>query len=541
MMKKIFLQLILLFFVSACAIRVTPTGGDKDIEPPKVVQEFPSNKSTNFNGKLIEVTFDEYIQLVNIQKQVLISPLIEPAPEISVNKKKLIIKIPNDLRDNTTYSINFSKAIADIHEANPIPTYQYVFSTGPILDSLKVDVKVQDASNANLLSDITVMLYRNNDECTPDSTIFLNKPDYFGKTDESGVAVVNNVSDGKYAIIALRDLNGDFKCSNVSEEGIGFLDSCISVPSSIEYLLTLSTQFPGVLKLKRATRIDKVAANIVFNGDVKNIRFKNLDTGNDWDGIVKSTLSSDSIVLMTKDTLTDSLKLIAFDSKNAVIDTVLLQLSNPNLKSKINISKLKLTVISSPESAGPEASFVLTANRPLNRVNQEAILKLDSVEIDKKLWSLKMDLSNNFNLSIDHKWLEGRLYRLEIFPNAINDIYNLTNDTIRYSFVISSPEKSASMTVKVSKTDGKSKYLLQVLDEKSTILREIKFQNSGKYIFNYITPGAIKVRIVEDKNENGKWDACEYLAGVQPERITVSSAVLLRANWELESEIECPH
>jgi uncharacterized protein (DUF2141 family) len=541
MMKKLSLQFILFFFVSSCAIRVTPTGGDKDIEPPKVVQEFPANKSTNFNGKLIEITFDEYIQLVNIQKQVLISPLIEPAPEISVNKKKLIIKIPNDLRDNTTYSINFSKAIVDIHEANPIPTYQYVFSTGPILDSLKVDVKVQDASNANLLSDITVMLYRNNDGCTPDSTIFLNKPDYFGKTDESGVAVVNNVAQGKYAVFALRDLNGDFKCSNVSEEGIGFLDSCVTVPSNIEYLLRLSTQFPGKLKLKRVTRVDKVAANIVFNGDAKSVRLKNLSTGSDWDGIVKSTLSSDSIVLMTKDTLTDSLKLVAFDSKNAVVDTILLQLSNPILKSKINISKLKLTVISSPESEGPDASFVLTANRPLNRVNQEAILKLDSVEIDKNQWSLKMDSTNNFNLLINHKWLEGRLYRLEILPNAITDMYNLTNDTIRYTFVVSSPEKSASMTVKVSEANGKSKYLLQVLDEKSSILREIVFQNNGKYIFNYISPGTIKVRIVEDRNENGKWDAGEYLAGIQPERITVSAAVLLRANWELESEIECPH
>jgi hypothetical protein len=244
---------------------------------------------------------------------------------------------------------------------------------------------------------------------------------------------------------------------------------------------------------------------------------------------------------MTKDTLTDSLKLVAFDSKNAVIDTILLQLSNPNLKSKINISKLKFSVISSPESEGPEASFALTANRPLNRVNQEAVLKLDSIEIDKKLWSFKMDSANKFNLSIDHKWLEGRLYRLEILPNAITDIYNLTNDTIRYSFVVSSPEKSASMTVKVSGADGKSTYLLQVLDEKSIILREIVFQSNGKYIFNYINPGTIKVRIVEDKNENGKWDAGEYLAGVQPERITVSSAVLLRANWELESEIECPH
>jgi hypothetical protein len=152
-----------------------------------------------------------------------------------------------------------------------------------------------------------------------------------------------------------------------------------------------------------------------------------------------------------------------------------------------------------------------------------------------------MDSANNFNLSIDHKWLEGRLYRLEILPNAITDIYNLTNDTIRYSFVVSSPEKSASMTVKVSGADGKSTYLLQVLDEKSSILREIVFKNNGKYIFNYINPGTIKVRIVEDENENGKWDAGEYLAGIQPERITVSSAVLLRANWELESEIECPH
>ena len=100
-------QLLLIFSIASfcffsCANRVTPSGGKKDITPPKIISSEPENYSVNFNKKEIRIDFDEFIQLTDLNKQLIISPIVDPVPEITANKKSLRIKFDNPLKENKT-------------------------------------------------------------------------------------------------------------------------------------------------------------------------------------------------------------------------------------------------------------------------------------------------------------------------------------------------------------------------------------------------------------------------------------------------------
>lgn len=135
MKVKFFTYLIVAILIYSCQV-VPLTGGDKDETPPKELKSSPENKSIHFAAKTITIEFDEFIRLQNLQQQLIVSPVMEEMPEISVKGKSLVIKLKEELMPNTTYSINFGNAIIDITENNPIPNYKYVFSTGDYLDSL---------------------------------------------------------------------------------------------------------------------------------------------------------------------------------------------------------------------------------------------------------------------------------------------------------------------------------------------------------------------------------------------------------------------
>ena len=137
MKNKHFCYLLLLIAFVSCAKRGSITGGDKDILPPKIISSYPKNLSTNFNEKTIKITFDEYIKVKDLQKNLIVSPLLKNPltilPQGSVSKQ-LIIKIADTLKANTTYSFNFGESIIDNNENNVLKNFKYVFSTGTALD-----------------------------------------------------------------------------------------------------------------------------------------------------------------------------------------------------------------------------------------------------------------------------------------------------------------------------------------------------------------------------------------------------------------------
>jgi len=220
-----------LFFISiifySCAQVVPLTGGDKAVTPPKVVSSSPENKSVNFHEKMIVIKFDEFIQLKNLSQQLIISPVMDEVPKITVKGKELIIKIESDLEENTTYNFNFGQAIVDLHESNPLPNFKYVFSTGAILDSLTYSGKVADAFDLDPVEKVNVMLYKDLEDSIP----LISQPYYLALTDKSGNYSLSNLAAGTYRVFALKDINYNY-IFDLPQEKIAFKSSPVTIDSS---------------------------------------------------------------------------------------------------------------------------------------------------------------------------------------------------------------------------------------------------------------------------------------------------------------------
>ena len=190
------LYIVFVSFFFSCAQVVIPSGGNKDIVPPKVVKYIPDSASINFKSKSIAIFFDEFVHLKDLNNQLIISPPLEYQPDIKLKNKIITIDFDKNeiLKSNTTYSISFGNAIQDIHENNPIENFKYVFSTGNFIDSLIVKGKIENAFDHKTEKGILVMLYNDFN----DSVIYKNKPQYFSKTKEDGSFQINNISDGKF-------------------------------------------------------------------------------------------------------------------------------------------------------------------------------------------------------------------------------------------------------------------------------------------------------------------------------------------------------
>lgn len=208
--------------VYACANRGYPEGGPKDTTPPKVVNENPVSFSTNFNKKKIDIYFDEFVQLKDIDKKFLISPPQNKKPKVRLKGKYIQVEIQDTLRPNTTYSLDFGDAIADNNEGNPLGYYRYVFSTGQVIDSLELAGNVVNAESGEPMRGVYVELYSN----VADSVPLLELPDYVALTDSSGFFRVTNLRDTVYRIVAVEDNNRDYKYTPESEM-FAFLDSVV--------------------------------------------------------------------------------------------------------------------------------------------------------------------------------------------------------------------------------------------------------------------------------------------------------------------------
>ena len=225
MLNRYICFLLFTSFCLSCAQVGSPVGGPRDEDPPQVVESAPPNYSTRFEAKKIQITFDEYIVLDNVTQELIVSPPMEEKPEVRLKKKTLIIQFEESLKENTTYTFNFGNAIKDLHEGNKLQNFEYVFSTGEVLDSMSVRGTLKYAETLDKPKDpITVMLYSDLRDSVPLTEI----PLYVGRSDDSGVFAVNNLRPDEYKLFALKDGNNNLLFDLPSEE-IAFLDTSLSV------------------------------------------------------------------------------------------------------------------------------------------------------------------------------------------------------------------------------------------------------------------------------------------------------------------------
>ncbi len=222
-----FFFLLLLFTFNRCANPVTPTGGPKDVQPPKAMKCDPPNFSTYFHAKEIKIEFSEFIQLKDANNQITISPPWLPNTDFKLRGKSIVITFNDSLRSNTTYSLNFGNSISDITENNVLRDYIYVFSTGSYVDSLSLEGQIIDALTLSPQKDVLAMLYVNDNDTIPfDSLPYKVKPYYLTRTNENGEFRLINLSGASFKIFALKDLNSDLMY-NLPDEKIAFSDSLV--------------------------------------------------------------------------------------------------------------------------------------------------------------------------------------------------------------------------------------------------------------------------------------------------------------------------
>ncbi len=209
---------------TGCAQIGAPTGGPRDSIPPRLVNASPPINSTSFNGNKITLTFNEYIEVKDVQTNVLVSPYQKINPVIDYKLKTVTVKLKDTLRPNTTYAINFGNAIVDNNEGNPLKNFTYVFSTGNHIDSLNLSGKVTLAETGGIDSSLLALLYRSAD----DSAVQKRKPDYIAKLSGDGSFNFNNLPPGSFKIYALKDGDGS-KTYNAKVETFAFADAPVIV------------------------------------------------------------------------------------------------------------------------------------------------------------------------------------------------------------------------------------------------------------------------------------------------------------------------
>lgn len=218
---------------SGCASIVPPTGGPRDSLPPVIVRIDPRDSARLFNEKKIVISFNEYVQVDEIQKNLIVSPTPKVNPIVTIKLKDVIVTIKDTLEPNTTYSLDFGRAIKDLNEGNVFRNFRYVFSTGATIDTLELGGRVLVAQTGRADSTLVVMLHRNSD----DSAVIKEKPRYVARVDTAGYFMFRNIAPGTYRMYALKDESGQRRFLS-KEQLFAFADSSVRPElQKLDYLL----------------------------------------------------------------------------------------------------------------------------------------------------------------------------------------------------------------------------------------------------------------------------------------------------------------
>ena len=305
--------LLLIIIMASCAKRGSITGGLKDTIAPSLKMSFPKNFSCNFKEKQIKLEFDEIVILKTLSKQLVISPPMKYEPLIipTTASKYITIKIKDTLKPNTTYSFNFGQSITDNNEGNPLNQFKYVFSTGSYIDSLALGGKVKYAFEKEAEPFISVMLYEVNDTFN-DSVIYKESPRYITNTLDSLKSFrLENLKEGKYLLVALKDLNKNNKFDPKTEK-IGFIKDFISIPNDTLYEIEL---FKETIPFKAFKPTQESGNRLLmgYEGDLSQTNSKpqiTLKNNNETlASIITKLPKKDSLQIWFKPLKTDSLKI----------------------------------------------------------------------------------------------------------------------------------------------------------------------------------------------------------------------------------------
>lgn len=523
MFRYIFTLLFITLFLSSCAKRATITGGLKDTIAPVMKQSFPPNYTTNFEGNEIKIVFDEYIKLKDLNKQLIVSPPMQRQPIITPTtaSKTLTIKILDSLKPNTTYSFNFGKSIQDNNEGNPYQQFKYVFSTGNIIDSLKVRGQVLDAYDKDVEAFVSVMLYEY-DEKYSDSLIYKERPRYISNTlDSIKIFQIENIKPGKYKLIALKDKSSNNKYDPKADK-IGFVSQIITVPTDSLFTLKLFKESLP-LKTNKPSQTNGSKLILGYEGNFEKAKIRTFDGNIEVKNVVTKVIDKDSVMVWYQPSVKDSIRVsVTQDSYNKEFNVRLKEQKNDSLVLNPRYSSsLPLREIFALKSGTPLVSIDSTK---ISVRSQDSSTQKFTVNYDDFQMELKVDFGR--------EPLEK--YKIQFLPGAVIDFYGAKNDTITYA--VSTRNTSDYGNLRVTISNIKTYPLLVELSDTKGKTVATKYLEKGNVIdFNLIDPMLYNLRLIYDDNKNGRWDAGSFLKNRQAEEVIYfPTSIDVRANWDVD-------
>lgn len=579
-MKKLLYILIALCAVMSCARMGTPDGGWYDDDPPQVIGAMPADQATNVDQKKITIYFDEYIKLADPTQNVIVSPPQLEMPEIRGAGKKIVVELQDSLKPNTTYTIDFSDAITDNNEDNPLGNYTFTFSTGEQIDTFEVAGYVLDASNLEPVKGISVGLYNNLSD-----TVFRKEPLMrISRTDGTGHFVIKGVAPGEYRVYALQDADGDFKFSQKSEM-IAFshekhepsagpdtrqdtiwrdslhIDNILRIPythfypDNVVMLAFLEEQTNRYLIKTERQEANKLDVYFSYGIDQLPI-IRGLNFNADSAFVLETSLKKDTLTywlrdttLINQDTLEISMEYLMTDTAGMLmtqIDTLNMLAKTPYAKRMKDKQKAyedwqkeqekKKKKEERYDSIYPikhlEPRFnIPSAMTPISIINIEmptplASLDTAAIHLYSKIDSLWYrapfvfqqcdSMLRQYQIVAD--WRPDTEYSLELDTLAFTDIYGLSSAPSKQGIKVKSLDEFATLELQLSGV-ADTGIVVQLLDKGDNAIRQVRATNSKSATFFYLLPGTYYARAFVDRNGNNKWDTGNYDADLQAEDV----------------------
>lgn len=490
---------------------VNPTGGLKDVDAPVLVKSKPKILSTNFTGKKITLTFNEYLNLKDIQKQLIVSPG-DIEVEVSKQGKNLELIFDKEPSPNTTYIINFGDAISDYTENNISKDFKYTFSTGNNIDSLELKGNVLDAFKKEKVKDVIVCLYKNLD----DSIVYKSKPDYTVRVNENGEFKFTNLKENNYKIFAMKESNNN-KIYDSEDEEIAYTDSIIKLDGNKKVsTMLMFTEVPQKRKILNKT-ITAQKVELLFNKK-NNINLINLESS--IDTIVYSK-NKDSINVYFKDK-TDTAFL--YLNENNKTDTLRIKFPKASKKSDFNIS-VENRIIDKQ---------LLIKSHDLFKVSMLDSLQLfeDSLKVNYKIKALAYNI-----YALEYNFDKEKNYKISIADSVFKSYNGSYNKYYQSKISFYKDEDFGTVTfLNCSKNK-----IYELLNERSEIVKRSISNSENNIIYKNVLPGSYRLRFIDDENKNGIWDTGNYLEHKQSEKIEYHlTPIKIRANWDLEIQLVKP-
>ena len=567
----------------SCANIGNPSGGPIDKTPPIFMRSNPTPNAVNVKDRKIEIFFDEIVTLKDPSTKIIVSPAQTEMPRMSALGRKVTVELVDSLLPNTTYTIDFSNSIQDNNEGNAIDNFAFAFSTGSVIDSMRVSGYVLDSRTLEPMQSVVVGLQSN----LADSAFHKEKLQRVALTNDRGQFTIRNVSPGSYHIFALKDLDRDYKFGNPTED-IAFLDSII-VPSigSREAADTVYNDLNEIDTIMRATRPAYFPNDILlsmFNEDRKsqylanNLRVDSTrisltfaaasdtlpslsivgrnDVPDQWYTLERSQtndtltywirpphlVSADTLMVATTYLRTDTASNLSWGT-----DTLKFTFQRQKAKKKkknegtdsleqIRFMELHPLVNGTQEVYAP---LLLQTGTPIERYSREAFhlqrkLQNDTIFYPAEIKSIARRDStlSRRDLMLKVDWEPGAAYTLAVDSLAMTDIYGLQTKPLKVDFNVRKMEEYGNIVFNIPAVRDSA--IVELLDGTEKIVLRAPVKNHRAELLNLL-PGKYYARLFIDRNGNGKYDTGNYDMHLQPEEtVYYPGAINLKKNWDVE-------